>query len=342
MQLRARAIFARVRQFGRLLDSVFACAAKMDMADNIQPARPEAFVCDAAARFPVGQVLRVSRLHAPSVTAIMLDYERNSPVQGVWYAPDVHFFDMSLGRRPAGARGHFGAAFNDDRPLGKIVFLPAGQRYHGQGGQGRQQSLALFVRAQAMADEEEAFGPALVPVLAHCMRLDTDALRQLMARIGQEVTAPGLASDLILEGLSLTLLAETARFLQGVRQGRLHKGGLSPQRLNMIEARIREGDRSTSIAELAALCHLSPRQLIRAFRAETGETIGAFVQRITMERAKAELAQSSKPIGVIAAELGFTSSAAFSTAFRRASGQYPREYRAGQRMAGDVETGVVV
>jgi AraC family transcriptional regulator len=113
----------------------------------------------------------------------------------------------------------------------------------------------------------------------------------------------------------------------------------------MIEERIRTGDRSVSIAELAELCHLSSRQLIRAFRAETGETIGAFVQRVTMDRAKSLLGDGEKPISMIAADLGFASTAAFSTAFHRSTGQYPRDYRTTRQMGVDAEgvrSGIVI
>jgi len=304
----------------------------------------EDFLSAASDRFPVGQVLDVHSIRTEIATAMMLDYDRDFPVSGNWFSKKIHFFDMSFSKRPPGARGYFDEAFTDYRSLGKIFFLPAGHRYHGEGGQGRQQSLSLFLRARPQDDEDGEFGDSITPVLANCLRLEGDSIRTLLTRIAQEVSTPGFASDLLLEGLSLTLLGETARLLHGLQGTQLRKGGLSPARLRMIEERIRNGDRSTSIAELAALCHLSPRQLIRAFRAETGETIGAFVQRLTMDRAKTLLSTSETPIGVIAAELGFASAAAFSTAFQRSSGQYPRDYRSMRQMQGGVEvkTGIVI
>lgn len=305
----------------------------------------EDFLLAASDRFPVGQVLDVRSIRTAGATAMMLDYDRDFPVSGVWFSRKIHFFDMTFSKRPPGARGYFDEAFTDYRSLGKIFFLPAGHRYHGEGGQGRQQSLSLFLRARPQDDEDGEFGSAITPVLSNCLRLEGDGIRTLLTRIAQEVTTPGFASDLLLEGLSLTLLGETARLLHGLQRTNLRKGGLSPQRLRMIEERVRTSNRATSIAELAELCHLSPRQLIRAFRAETGETIGAFVQRLTMDRAKTMLSASEKPIGVIAAELGFASAAAFSTAFHRSNGQYPRDYRSMRQMQGggvEVKTGIVI
>ncbi len=305
----------------------------------------EDFLTAASDRFPVGRVVDVRSLRTENITAMMLDYERDFQVSGVWYSKKLHFFDMSFNKRPPGARGYFDEAFTDYRSLGKIFFLPAGHRYHGEGGLGRQQSLSLFLRTRPEDDEDGLFGEALVPVLSHCMRLDNDNLRTLLTRIARELTEPGFASGLLLEGLSITLLAETAELLHRLRTKNLHKGGLSPQRLRMIEERIRTGDRSVSIAELATLTHLSPRQLIRAFRAETGETIGAFVQRVTIDRAKSLLGDSEKPIAEIATALGFASTAAFSTAFHRSTGQYPRDYRTTRQITGEeqpIRTGIVI
>jgi AraC family transcriptional regulator len=316
--------------------------SEISVSDQQSPAADD-FLATASARFPAGRVLDVRAARTASLTATILDYDRDFPVSGNWYSDEIHFFDMSLSKRPPGARGYFDEAFTDYRNLGKVFFLPAGHRYHGQGGTGRQQSLSLFLRAGKIDDDE--FGQALTPVLPNCLRLESEAVRTLLSRIAREVTEPGFATELLLEGLSLTLLAETARLLHNLRTKNLRKGGLSPQRLKMIEERIRTGDRSTSIAELATLCHLSPRQLIRAFRAETGETIGAFVQRLTMERAKFMLRDGKKPIGAIAAELGFASAAAFSTAFHRCSGQYPRHYRTTRRIheeALDISSGIVL
>lgn len=294
----------------------------------------EDFLDAAAERFPIGRVVDMRSIRGNNVTALMLDYDRDAPVSGVWYSKRIHFFDLSLGRRPAGARGCFPEAFTDLRSLGRLFFLPAGHRYHGEGGLGRQQSLSLFLRTRPEDDEDGPFGRALAPVLANCLRLENDRLHKLLGRITRELSAPSIASDLLLEGLSITLLAETAQLLHAMRDGAVHKGGLSLQRLRMIEERVRGGDRSVSIAELAGLCHLSPRQLIRAFRAETGETIGAFIQRLTIDRAKTMLGAGDEPIAQVAAKLGFASTAAFSTAFHRATGQYPRAYRTARQIGG--------
>jgi AraC family transcriptional regulator len=85
---------------------------------------------------------------------------------------------------------------------------------------------------------------------------------------------------------------------------------------------------------LARLCGLSRRQLVRAFRAETGQTIGGYIQASVIARAKRLLQDTNAPVSEIAAEVGFTNPAAFSTAFRRACGSSPRDYRMATNRSG--------
>ncbi len=294
---------------------------------------PEELVLAAGSVFPAGHVLDEKRASTASLMAMRVDYDRDFAVSGHWYSKDIHFFDMTLGRRPAGSRGCFGETPANYRNLGKVFFMPAGHHFHGEGGPGRQQSLALFLKA-GIADEDALdFGENLNPVMESCLRLESGGVQAVLHRMLREVAQPALASALLLEGLSLTLLVETARLLHCLRDMKFRKGGLSPRRLKLIEERVRGGGRPTSIAELAALCQLSRRQLIRAFRAETGETIGSFVQRLSTERAKSLLAETKRPVSIIATGLGFATAAAFSAAFRRATGQSPRDFRSSQRSA---------
>jgi AraC family transcriptional regulator len=153
-------------------------------------------------------------------------------------------------------------------------------------------------------------------------------VRQILERLAAEVLAPGFASDLLVEGLGLTLLAETGRRLETRAETLSRTGGLPLWRIKRIEERIRDGDGPVTTGELAQLCGLSRRQLSRAFREETGRTITAFAQELTMDRAKRLLADSSTPIAAIARQVGFATPAAFAYAFRRQTGLSPRDFRA--------------
>jgi AraC family transcriptional regulator len=271
--------------------------------------------------------LDVRRLDAPSLIAMVVRYDRNFTVAGDWYSDDVHYFDMSLTSRPSSSRGCFTDLFGDFEKLGKVFFAPAGYRLRAEGGEGRQQSLYVFLRAHALFLDEERLGGDLDPVLRACLSVRHDAVRDTLARIGREVCEPSFASELMVEGLGLTMLADSARLIRDLRINSAPKGGLPPWRLKLIEERVRSGEQLPSLAELAGLCGLSRRQLMRAFREETGQTIGAFIQTMTVEHAKTLLSETDAPVGVIAGRLGFATAAAFSAAFRRATGQPPRSFR---------------
>jgi len=81
-----------------------------------------------------------------------------------------------------------------------------------------------------------------------------------------------------------------------------------------------------SLADLAELLDVSERTLSRQLALEDCNLrkLGCDIRQ---ERACAMLQESAQPIEHIAARLGYRSPEAFATAFRRASGMSPRDYR---------------
>lgn len=275
--------------------------------------------------------LDARRLDTPSLTAVVLDIERDFAVAGQWFSPDVHFFDMSLSPRPARSRGCFTDFFTERQTYGRAFVVPAGYRLGGEGPECRQQTLNVFVRAAPLFPDEHELGEGLADVLRDCLRLEGEGLHETLQRIAREVAEPGFAAEMLLEGLGLVLVAECARALQGRRASRGRRGGLPLWRVRLIEERVRHGETLPSLAELAGLCGLSRRQLTRAFREETGRTVTDFVREVMLERAQALLAGTDQPVSVVAARAGFGNPTAFAAAFRRATGQSPRAYRASRR-----------
>jgi AraC family transcriptional regulator len=163
------------------------------------------------------------------------------------------------------------------------------------------------------------------------MNLRSEPIRMLLTRICRELYDPGVASKLLLEGLGTTLQAETLRLLHHDHQREQGKGGLSPAHLRKIREMVLEGNALPSVADIAAICGISRRHLMRAFRQETGQTVGDYVQQLAMDKARQLLKDTDQPVNAIASSVGFSSAAAFSTAFRRTMGDSPRTYRALQR-----------
>ncbi len=73
-----------------------------------------------------------------------------------------------------------------------------------------------------------------------------------------------------------------------------------------------------SLAALARVAHFSPYHFHRIFKATTGETLTAFIQRARLERAAYLMkASPARPLGEIALEVGFCAQSDFSRVFRR-------------------------
>lgn len=82
-----------------------------------------------------------------------------------------------------------------------------------------------------------------------------------------------------------------------------------------------------TVDELARMAGLSPSRFRFLFRNEFGQSAGAFVHQVRMERAAWLLRSTNVPAGEIGLRLGYNSPYAFYTAFRNAMGVTPTEYR---------------
>lgn len=85
-----------------------------------------------------------------------------------------------------------------------------------------------------------------------------------------------------------------------------------------------------SVAQWAAGCSVSERTFTRRFTAETGVSFSAWRSRLRVQAAMAELAVGT-PVGTVARAVGFESTSAFVTAFRRQTGVTPAAFARGAR-----------
>ena len=85
------------------------------------------------------------------------------------------------------------------------------------------------------------------------------------------------------------------------------------------------------MSELAALCGISPRHVMRGFKHSTGATLHSYVEQVRLARAKELLTSTDLGINAIATQLGFAQTSSFSAAFRRVIGVPPSTFRALRR-----------
>jgi AraC family transcriptional regulator len=106
-------------------------------------------------------------------------------------------------------------------------------------------------------------------------------------------------------------------------------GALAPQRLrrvtDYVESQLALPD--LSVADLAAIAHLSPYHFSRAFRQATGQAPHRFILQRRIARAQLHLSDGGDTLADIAYATGFSSQAHFSSMFRRLTGMTPRQYR---------------
>lgn len=162
--------------------------------------------------------------------------------------------------------------------------------------------------------------------LERCMNVQNGTVRMALQRMVSELQKPGFAASAIIEGLGIYLAGELTDILaEDSRTART--GGLAPWQLRRIDEHLQGGNWDCRIGDLAALCGISARHLMRAFRQSTGRPLADYIAGVRADRARALLENDTLSISDIAQELRFSRPAGFTTAFRRLTGLTPSAYR---------------
>jgi AraC family transcriptional regulator len=142
-------------------------------------------------------------------------------------------------------------------------------------------------------------------------------------RIARELREPDAVTPLAVEGLSLELLACTAR-LAASRPARRMPPWLACA-TEILHDRFAD---SPSAVGIAAEVGVHPVHLARVFRAHHGVTLGAYVRRLRLEWAAACLRSGDEPLAQVAVDAGFADQSHFTRAFKAHTGLTPGRYRA--------------
>jgi len=267
-----------------------------------------------------------ARLSSPAGVVEIRNYHWPAPLDDVLGA-DTAVFGLSLSRVPDGsvARFHGDGGGGDFRPVGRMLFRPAGSEMRCRNAGGRQRLLMCSVPA-GDADQGR------LPRIAHlppALDLRAPALARTMHRIAQEALTPGFAAPTLVEALIATLLIDFLRSAGAPPPCEARaRGGLAPWQIRRIEEAVREIDGPPpSVSALALLVGVSPRHLLRAFRTSMGSSVLSHITQVRLDRACALLSARSIPIKQVADLCGFASTSAFSAAFRRKMGITPRDFQ---------------
>lgn len=160
-------------------------------------------------------------------------------------------------------------------------------------------------------------------------------LEVLMQGIHAELEAPGFGSELLMKAVADMLLVELARHVRKLDDSASSKAALAPWQMRRIEERVALGPEAgyPDTAELAELCCISQGHLMRSFKATSGWQVHKFIADERIKAARKMLTDGDASCKEIANKLGFGSSAYFATAFKKAVGATPMDFRRRAREA---------
>jgi AraC-like DNA-binding protein len=140
------------------------------------------------------------------------------------------------------------------------------------------------------------------------------------SRLGAELREPDGVSRFAIEGALLLLIADLSRLPAPGERRR-------PRWLQVVEDAIEAAAAEPpTVGDLAALAGVHPTHLLRTFRRYKGCTVAGYVRRRRIERARAQMATSTRPLSMIALDAGFSDQSHFTRVFRQAFGETPGQY----------------
>jgi AraC family transcriptional regulator len=250
----------------------------------------------------------------------------DTPNDGVYRGDGRHRLDMSLTPRP-NARACFLERWRPGRfeHLRRTVLIPTGEPLHIKSDCGRQSSVVCLLNKEAIRvwfDDDLRWNDR---PLEAWFDITCPNIEWLLYKLSEEMLHPGFATNTMVELIAVQLAIELRRYCT-VFSSNGEVGRLAPWRLRLIDERLHASPNAPTLHELAQACGLSVRQLTRGFRVSRGCSIGTAIARSRIEQAK-QLLTTEICVKSIAAQMGFASPSSFSYAFRRATGQAPRQFR---------------
>jgi AraC family transcriptional regulator len=134
----------------------------------------------------------------------------------------------------------------------------------------------------------------------------------------------GAATELMIEGLVLEMLAEATR-----REIKISSSATPPRWLREARDFLRANfAERAGLSKVAAEVDINPTYLARTFRKFYGCAVGEYVRRLQLEFAAQELSKTNRKLAEISAAAGFYDQSHFTNAFKIYAKMTPTEYRA--------------
>lgn len=182
-----------------------------------------------------------------------------------------------------------------------------------------------------VAEEAFNFDPARVHFPVRYYDQSSPEVIHTLTALRHELLTGGPGGRLCAESLANVLVVQLIRQLSN-RKGlsgdvRGTGGRLPRQALQAVEEYIHAHlDQSISLAELAAVAHLSEFHFARLFKQTTGLPPHQFVIHVRIERAKRLITAGRLSLAQIALEVGFSDQSQFTRHFKRLVGVTPKRF----------------
>lgn len=251
-----------------------------------------------------------------------------TPADGDVVTSDAHRLAFLLRMPPGAAVRHPDLDKRDFEQIGRVMFQPKEVAWQFKAAAGPWSCIQCKIDDK-MSDE--LFGPRKLKnreSFETGFNIRCAELYPIFEMIGNELRKPTFASAAIVESLGLSAIHYLARYLRLCDgQSSIGRYSLTDAQIRKIEARLdcASGD-APSVRELASLCGLSVRHLLRKCRDTLGMSASEYVAHRQLQKSK-NLLLASRSIKQVASSVGFKSAANFSTAFRRRTGSTPAQFR---------------
>jgi AraC family transcriptional regulator len=210
----------------------------------------------------------------------------------------------------------------------KLTFVPAGHEYHEWQDPRIPMRLAYFYLDPArlpIQDDPAATETPLAPRLF----FEDEALSCTAHKLLTLVESPEPNNQPYFEALAVVLAHELVRANGGRPCAKSPaRGGLAPWQQRIVVDYIEENvAEQIPLAILAGLVRLSPHYFCRSFKQSFHVPPHRYHSGRRIEHAKMLLARPTCSVTEIGLALGFSTTSSFTSAFRKATGRTPTEYR---------------
>lgn len=244
------------------------------------------------------------------------------PSSGV-FSPAKHYLDYSLDSQPRRSIVSMGRP--DRRAAsGDILYMPPHRQYFGEPALQERHLVCVALGDEFLAELFDGQRP--LNRGEPCADIQNISMRRLFAGLAAELRTPGFASQTLIESMLMALAVELARHIVPRDIGA--SCSRNPRQVqNIIDYVMDNLSAPLGVVDIARECNMSVRHVARVFKEGTGVSLGEFVTRSRIALAKELLHRDGARIKEISWRCGFSSTSAFSAAFRSATGQTPKAFR---------------